>query len=87
MVGALEREVDSLSDQLRVAMAKLQELTAMHVATIDTLHANYKRQAELNKIALDKHTQHVGLLHFLLMSKQFSTRRVSDRVCVLECAG
>ena len=41
-VGVLEREVYSLSDQLRIATAKLQELTAMHVATIDTLHANYK---------------------------------------------
>ena len=35
-------EVDSLSDQLRIAIVKLQELTAMHVATIDTLHTNYK---------------------------------------------
>ena len=49
VVGAVEREVDSLSDQLRIAIAKLQELTAMHVGTIDTLHANYKWQTELKK--------------------------------------
>ena len=86
-VGALEREVDSLSDQLRIAIAKLQELTATHVATINNLSANYKWQAELNKMALDKHVQCVGLLHFLLTNQQFSTQRVSDRVHVLECAG
>ena len=59
----------------------------MHVTTINTLHANYKRQAKLNKTALDKYVQHVGLLHFLLMSQQFSTRRVSDHVHVIDCAG
>ena len=42
-VGALEKEVDSLSDQLRVAIAYLQELTAMHITTINTLHASYKQ--------------------------------------------
>ena len=86
-VGALEKEVDSLSDQLHLAIAKLQELTATHVATIDTLHANYKQQAELNKAALDKQAQYVGLLHFLLMSQQFSARRVSNHVHALECVG
>ena len=70
-VGALEREVGSLSDQLHIAIAKLQELTATHVATINNLYANYKRQAELNKTALDKHAQYVGLLHFFLTSQQF----------------
>ena len=48
----------------------------MHVATINTLHANYKRQAELKKTALDKYSQYVGLLHFFLMSQQLSTQRV-----------
>ena len=80
VVGAVEREVDSLSDQLRIAIAKLQELTATHVTTIDTLHANYKWQAELNKTALDKHAQYIGLLHFLLTSQQFF-HTVDQRPC------
>ena len=42
MVGVLEGEVHSLSNQLHVALAKIQELTTMHVTTINTLHANYK---------------------------------------------
>ena len=41
----------------------------MHVATINNLHANYKLQTELNKMALDKHAQYVGMLHFLLTSQ------------------
>ena len=86
-VGALERVVDSLSNQLRIATIKLQKLTAIDIATIDTLHAKNKWQAELNKTALDKYVQHVRLLHFLLVSQQFFTWRVSDRVHVLECAG
>ena len=83
----MEREVDSLSDQLRIAIAKLQELTATYVTTINNLYANYKWQAELNKMALDKHAQYIGLLRLLLTSQQLSTRRVRDCVCTLECVG
>ena len=53
-MGALEGEVHSRSDQLHVALAKIQELTTTHVATINTLHANYKWWTELNKTTMDK---------------------------------
>ena len=51
----MEGEVHSLSEQLHVALAKIQELTTTHVITIDTLHANYKWQAEVNKTTMDKY--------------------------------
>ena len=54
--------------------------------TIDTLHANYAQQAELNKTAMDKYMQNIGLLHFWLLGQQFSARRVNDCVCALDGA-
>ena len=55
---------------------EISELTDAHVTTIEKLCDNLTRQAKLNKLTLNKYTQHVGFLQFLLMSEQLSTRQL-----------
>ena len=79
-----ETELDRQGQKLDTSKREIEELSATHADTIEKLHNNYTRQAELNKSTLSKYTQHVGLLQLLLTSQEFSTRRLHARIKALE---
>ena len=83
-LASYEMELDWQGQKLDTSKREIEELSATHADTIEKLHNNYTRQAELNKTTLSKHTQHVGLLQFLLTSQEFSTRRLHARIKTLE---
>ena len=64
-----ETELARQGQQLAQSKQEIEEITATHTDTIERLHNNYTRQAELNKSTLSKYTQHVGLLQFMLASQ------------------
>ena len=78
-----EAELDRQGQKLDTSKREIEELSATHADTIEKLHNNYTRQAELNKSTLSKYTQHVGLLQFLT-SQELSTRWQHARIKALE---
>ena len=67
-LASCKMELDRQGKKLDTSKREIEELSATYADTIEKLHNNYTRQAELNKTTLSKHTQHVGLLQFLLTS-------------------
>ena len=83
-LASCEMELDWQGQKLDTSKREIEEQSATHADTIEKLHNTYTRQAELNKTTLSKHTQHVGLLQFLLTSQEFSTWRLHARLKALE---
>ena len=83
-LASCETELDRQGQKLDTSKWEIEELSATHTYTTEKLLNNYTRQAELNKTTLSKHTQHVGLLQFLLTSQEFSTWRLHARIKALE---
>ena len=57
-----------------------REQEEQHNTMIKQLHSTFKQQMEINEATLSTHFQHVGALHFFLLSQESNMRKLG--VCM-----